>query len=62
MVVDSPSKIASVAQNTVWMGVDGDDAMAGECAFSILQKSFSLRRSDIFVHGMRVCRTSIISS
>lgn len=33
MVVDSPSKIASVAQNTVWMGVDGDDAMAGECAF-----------------------------
>lgn len=33
MVVDRPSKIASVAQHTVWMGVDGDDAMAGECAF-----------------------------
>ena len=33
IVVDSPSKIASVAARTVWMGVDGDVSRARECAF-----------------------------
>ncbi len=32
-VVDSPAKIASVANRTVWMGVDGDASRGQECAF-----------------------------
>lgn len=32
-VVDSPAKIASVANKTVWMGVDGDASHGQECAF-----------------------------
>lgn len=32
-VVDSPAKIASVANKTVWMGVDGDASQGQECAF-----------------------------
>ena len=32
-VVDSPAKIASVANKTVWMGVDGDGSQGQECAF-----------------------------
>ena len=32
-VVDSPAKIASVANKTVWMGVDGDTSQGQECAF-----------------------------
>lgn len=32
-VVDSPAKIASVANKTVWMGVDGDASQRQECAF-----------------------------
>ena len=32
-VVDSPAKIASVADKTVWMGVDGDARLSQECAF-----------------------------
>ena len=33
MVVDSPAKIAAVAKKTVWMGVEGDNSIAQECAF-----------------------------
>ena len=33
IVVDSPAKIASVAEKTVWMGVDGDASQSQECAF-----------------------------
>lgn len=32
-VVDSPAKIASVAENCVWIGVDGDPKHEYECAF-----------------------------
>lgn len=32
-VVDSPAKIASEAQKTVWIGVDGDASQRQECAF-----------------------------
>lgn len=32
-VVDSPAKIASVVNKTVWMGVDGDASQGQECAF-----------------------------
>ena len=32
-VVDSPAKIASVVNKTVWMGVDGDANQGQECAF-----------------------------
>ena len=32
-VVDSPAKIASVVNKTVWMGVDGDANQVQECAF-----------------------------
>lgn len=32
-VVESPAKIASVANKTVWMGVDGDASQGQECAF-----------------------------
>ncbi len=33
MVVDAPAKMAAVAKKTVWMGVEGDDSIAQECAF-----------------------------
>lgn len=33
IVVDSPSKIATVAKKTVWLGVEGDDGHTQECAF-----------------------------
>lgn len=33
VVVDSPAKIASVAEKTVWVGVDGDASQPLECAF-----------------------------
>ena len=33
IVVDSPAKIASVADKTIWIGVDGDTNHAQECAF-----------------------------
>lgn len=33
IVVDSPSKIATVAKRTVWLGVEGDDGHTQECAF-----------------------------
>lgn len=33
IVVDSPAKIAAKAQKTIWMGVEGDDSQAQECAF-----------------------------
>lgn len=33
LVVDSPSKIASVAGKTVWIGVDGDASISQDCAF-----------------------------
>lgn len=33
IVVDSPSKIATVAKKTVWLGVEGDDSHTLECAF-----------------------------
>lgn len=33
IVVDSPSKIASSADKTVWIGVDGDAGHTQECAF-----------------------------
>lgn len=33
IVVDSPSKIATVAKKTVWLGVEGDDGHTLECAF-----------------------------
>lgn len=32
-VVDSPAKIASIANKTVWIGVDGDASQGQECAF-----------------------------
>lgn len=32
-VIDSPAKMASVAQKTVWMGMDGDAANLLECSF-----------------------------
>lgn len=32
-VVDSPAKIASVAEKTIWIGVDGDACQGQECAF-----------------------------
>lgn len=33
IVVDSPAKLAAVANRTVWMGVEGDDGQTQECAF-----------------------------
>ena len=33
IVVDSPSKIASVSGKTVWVGVDGDASISQDCAF-----------------------------
>lgn len=33
IVVDSPSKIATVSGKTVWVGVDGDTGMPQDCAF-----------------------------
>ena len=33
IVVDSPAKIASVSEKTIWMGVDGDASQGQECSF-----------------------------
>lgn len=33
IVVDSPAKLASIAQKTIWIGVDGDTRHRQECAF-----------------------------
>lgn len=33
IVVDSPAKIATVSERTIWMGVDGDADHGQECAF-----------------------------
>ena len=45
-VIDSPSKLISVADNVIWMGVEGDNRYSMECSFLLPTEKAALEKRD----------------
>ena len=61
-VVDSPAKIASVAEKTIWIGVDGDAVRVRNVHSFIQQRNQNWWIRCICIHGQKMQRITTMSS